>query len=182
MLKNKKLLVIAILAVSVILYFVIPWSKPLYGNDEESIIKVIRSIEGYGAESAIIEILDITDVREHRIVSLLFNQSPAYAGFTRNDKGDYRWSYFEVRKDESLSQFTTHVLDEDGAPQKMLYVANEDNKIAEIRMTVNGEVVEIDIRPNAKDVVWVELPRAEEKTYRFDYAYFDEEGNEIEQH
>lgn len=182
MLKKKKLLAIAILAISVIIYFTFWWEKPLYGNDEVSIIKVIRSIEGYEDEAAIIEILDITDVKENRIVSLLYNQSPAHAGFTQDDKGDYRWSYFEIRKDESLSQFGVHMLDEDGASQTMLYVANENNKIAEIRMTVNGKVVEIDIRPNAKDVVWVELPRTKEKSYQFDYTYFDEEGNQIEQY
>ncbi|MEK5036769.1 hypothetical protein [Sporosarcina sp. FSL K6-3457] len=176
----KKLFVVAVLAISIILCVVIWWGKPLYGNDEASIVEVIRSIEGYEAESAIIEILDITDSRENRIVSLIFNQNPAYMRLTKNVKGNYQWSHFEVRRDESLSQFTIHMLDEDDAPPTILYVANENNKIAQIRMTVNGEVVESDIRPYVKDVVWVELPKTKEKSYQFYYTYFDEGGNQIE--
>ncbi len=178
----KKLLVVVVLAVSVILCVVIWWEKPIYGNDEASIIEVIRSIEGYEAESATIEILDITDSREERIVSLIFNQNPAYMRLTKNAKGNYQWSHFEVRKGESLSQFGVHMLEEDGIPPTMLYVANENNKIAKIRMTVNDEVMEIDIHPNARDVVWVELPKRKGKSYQFYYTYFDEEGNQIEQY
>ncbi|WP_342506898.1 hypothetical protein [Sporosarcina sp. FSL K6-2383] len=171
----------AFLALGLILCAVIWWEKPLYSNDEVSIIEVIQSIEGYEDKTATIDILDITDVKEHRIVSLLYNQSPAHAGFTRNDKGNYRWSYFEIRKDESLSQFGVHMLDQDDIPPTMLYIANENNKVAKIQMTVNDEVMEVDIRPNARDVVWVELPENREKSYQFYYAYFDEEGNQIEQ-
>lgn len=50
-------------------------TKQLYGNDKESIVKVINSIEGYGNKS--IEILEIKDFNDLRVVAFLSNNSQA---------------------------------------------------------------------------------------------------------
>lgn len=48
-------------------------TKQLYGNDKESIVKVINSIEGYGNKS--IEILEIKDFNDLRVVAFLSNNN-----------------------------------------------------------------------------------------------------------
>lgn len=55
------------------------FNNTLYGNDKESIVKVIQSIKGYGGKP--IEILGIKDFNDVRNVGYLYNDSPAYIEF-----------------------------------------------------------------------------------------------------
>lgn len=160
-----------------ILYFAIP--RPLYGNDEESIVKVIRKVEGDKHSMAFIELVEIKDIEEHRVVSFLYNNSPAYAHFIKNSMGNYRWVYVERRDGVSIAQFIVNRIRGKDDPPVMLFVANGDNEVAKIQVIVNGEVLETEITPHTMDVAWVEIPGTNEKSYRFDYVYYDEEGNRI---
>lgn len=160
-----------------VLYFAIP--RTLYGNDEESIVKVIRSIEGYTVPTANIDIVEIKDIEENRVVSFLYDNMPAYAHFIKNSMGNYRWVYVEKSGEVSLAQFMVNrIRGEDDAPV-MLFVANGENEVAKIQVIVNDEVLETEITPHTMDVAWVEIPGTNEKSYRFDYMYYDEEGNRI---
>lgn len=177
LLKNKKLLVIVLLVMGAVLYFAVP--RTLYGNDEESVVKVIRKVEGDKDLTAIIELVEIKDFGEHRVVSFLYDNTPAYAHFIKNSIGNYRWVYVEKSGGVSLAQFMVNrIRGGDDAPV-MLFVANGDNEVAKIQVIVNGEVLETEITPHTMDVAWVEIPGTNEKSYRFDYVYYDEEGNRI---
>lgn len=177
LLKNKKLLIIVLFVMGAILYFAIP--RTLYGNDEESIVKVIRSIGGYEDPTAIIELLEIHDIGEHRVVSFLYENTPAYAHFIKNSIGNYRWVYVEKSDGVSLAQFVVNRIGEEDGPPVMLFVANGDNEVAKIQVFVNGKVLETEITPHTMDVAWVKIPGTNEKSYRFDYVYYDEGGNRI---
>ena len=62
-------------------------SKQLYGNDEASIIEVITSFDDY--EDKQIEILEINDFDDVRIVAFLSNNKPSYIEFNKNEKGKF---------------------------------------------------------------------------------------------
>lgn len=59
--------------------------KKLYGNDEGSIQKVIQSIEGY--ENRQIEILDISDFHDSRVVGFLSDQRRGILSLLEIPKG-----------------------------------------------------------------------------------------------
>jgi hypothetical protein len=92
--------------ISIIVYFSDSINKP-YGNDKESIEKVIKSIEGYESES--IEILVIKDINDDRLVGFLTNNNPAYIHFSKNKKGNYEWRHIEKREGQSFVTYLIHV-------------------------------------------------------------------------
>ncbi|MBB6454945.1 hypothetical protein HNQ94_003434 [Salirhabdus euzebyi] len=77
-------------------------SKVLYGNNKASIVKVINSIDSFKNKE--IEILDINDVDDLRIVGLS-NNSPSYIEFNKNQKGNYVWQRFSSHNNDSFSMF-----------------------------------------------------------------------------
>ena len=62
--------------------FIFSDAKREYGNDEESILKVIRSIDGYNSQS--IRILEIKDIKNERVVPFLINNDSGYIQFAKN--------------------------------------------------------------------------------------------------
>jgi hypothetical protein len=76
---NRKYTFIAITLIAMIIIYVSIFNKQTYGNDKGSIIDVIQSIDGFNSES--IEILEIKDIHNNRIVSFLLNDSPAFIQF-----------------------------------------------------------------------------------------------------
>ncbi|WP_264740570.1 hypothetical protein [Cytobacillus firmus] len=101
--KLKLAFVILFFAAFLVIYF--NSTKQLFGNDKESITRVINSIEGY--ENNSIEILKILDFRDSRIVAFLSNNSPGYIQFYKNKDGNYKWQHIEVRDNETFSTFNT---------------------------------------------------------------------------
>lgn len=102
-LKKRNLIFFIIVIILVVGFPIYHFNNTLYGNDKESIVKVIKSINGY--EDKPIEILGIKDFNDVRIVGFLYNNRPAYIEFYKNNKGNYKWRSIEVRQDETLSSF-----------------------------------------------------------------------------
>lgn len=174
--RKKKLgfictLLILIITISVYLIN----SKELYGNDRESIEKVIKSIEGY--ENKQINILGINDFNEFRIVGLLSDDNPTYIEFYKNPNGDYVWRHIEYEANSSFSMFLPLIQE----IRKMMFVTNNNNKIAKIQLDVNGVTLEQEFIPFKASVTWIELPQSENGDYNFEnYSFYDSEGNLIE--
>lgn len=151
-------------------------TKKLYGNDKDSILKVIKSFEGY--EDKQIEILDIKDFNDKdfnkvRIVGFLSDNNPAYAEFHQNQEGNYILRGIESRNNESLSMFI-HLT------SKIMFVTNYNNKIAKLQVDVNGNSLEQKFTPYKGSVTWVELPPTDKSSYEYrDYKYYDKDGNLI---
>ncbi|MED4534901.1 hypothetical protein [Metabacillus fastidiosus] len=146
--------ILIILIVSISIYH---FNNSLYGNDKKSIVKVIKSIKGY--EDGSIEILEIKDFNDVRIVGFLYNNRPAYTEFYRSNIGNYKWRSIEVRQDETLSSFSP-LLPNNIRP-KLMYVSNYENKITQIQVDINGELIEQKFLPNKAKVTWVDFPKTD---------------------
>ncbi|MFC0274603.1 hypothetical protein ACFFIX_25075 [Metabacillus herbersteinensis] len=142
--------------------------KQLYGNDEASIVRVINSIEGYEHKS--IEILEIKDFDDLRIVAFLANNRPGYIEFTENKKGNYVWRHLEVKENETFSSF--HI-----SPRKIMFVTNNENEIAKMQVDLNEQKFEREYIPNKATVTWADLPQTDKNEYTFrNYKYYDKDG------
>lgn len=156
-------------------YFFIREEK-LYGNDPQSIIKVIQSIDSY-TQSEIV-ILEIKDIDEHRIVSFLANNKPAFISYTQNEKGNYLWNYARSENGEPFSMF----LPSPGRDiKKMLFVTSNESKLSKIEVDINGIPIEQSFAPFQASVSWVDLPESADGSYEYrNYRYYDEHGQLME--
>lgn len=133
---------------------------------------VIHSIEGY--ENKAIDILDIQDVYDSRVVAFLSDQIPAYIQFTRNSKGNYEWNHIEADRG-SFGIFMLNNPKEE--VQQIMVVTNSSNQIANMQVSINEELLEQAFTPYRAYVSYIELPPSEEQSYTFrDYKFYDEHG------
>jgi hypothetical protein len=145
--------------------------KQVYGNDKDSIVKVIHTIEGY--ENRSIKILEIKDFDDRRVASFLADNSPGYIEFEKDKIGNYRWNHLEIAEDQTFASFNLF-------ERTLLYVTNDGNEIARLEVEINGQKVERDFTPNRETVTWAKLPLNEEKEYTYrNYKYYDKEGKII---
>jgi len=168
---------IIIVAIIIIIYLInaLIINKPLYGNNLESIEKVIKSIDGYENEE--IEILDIRDINNDRIVGFLSNNSPAYIHFRKNSDGNYKWNHIEKRKNQSFSEYMIYVPNNESSNLKLMIVTNQNNEIAKMEVSVNDYVIEQNFAVNQKTVIWIDIPQSSDNTYTWGFKYFDVDGN-----
>jgi len=166
-----------------ILTFYLNEQKVLYGNDKESIVKVMKSYEGYGKAS--IEILDIKDFevsgrrRDKRVVAFLSDNSPGYLLLGETSEGDYYQEHFEVRKNETFSTFTPHTQNR----PIFLVVTNDKNHAAKMEISVNGQVIEQTFTPQKPSITWIDFPQLDKRyydSYRLsNRKFYDKNGNKI---
>ncbi|GGM40931.1 hypothetical protein GCM10011351_28940 [Paraliobacillus quinghaiensis] len=71
--KNKAYVLTVVILIAIFIFYFFDNIGKTYGNDKESIEKVIQSIEGYENES--IDILEIKDIYDERLVAFLSNMS-----------------------------------------------------------------------------------------------------------
>ncbi|QPC45585.1 hypothetical protein [Mangrovibacillus cuniculi] len=170
--RNKSIIVSVIIVFSFISYYLYTSNK-LYGNDKESIVKVILSIEGY--EDMEIELLEINDTKDDRIVGFLADNSPSYIEFNKDNKGNYVWRHIESSKDES---FGIYILTKENP--KMMFVTNYDNEIARMQVDVNDSTLEQTFTPYQATVRFLDLPKTNQNSYEYrNYKYYDTDGNLI---
>ncbi|MGM0877389.1 MAG: hypothetical protein ACQEWV_22310 [Bacillota bacterium] len=156
-LKNRYFTFNIIIIILVFGFSIYHFNNTLYGNDKESIIKVIKSIEGYGDEP--IEILGIKDLGDVRIVGFLYNNRPGYIEFHKNFMENYKWKSIEVRHDETLISFFPN-LPQNVTP-KLMYVSSYENKITKLQVDVNGHLVEQKFPTNKALIIWVDIPQTD---------------------
>jgi len=181
MLLKKNSIVYILAAIVLIAILAIYFSNninKLYGNDKESIVKVIKSIEGYEDES--IEILEIKDIYDERIVGFLSNNNPANIKFSKNQNGNYEWNYIEKSEGQSFNSFLIHVSKDESNVSKFMVVTNQENNIAKMELGVNKIVIEQDFNVNLKSVTWIDLPETNDGYSTFNYKYYGKDGSLIE--
>lgn len=171
---GKKAIAIAVVILLVVASYYFYKSKELYGNDKASILEVITSIDDYHNKQ--IEILEINDFDDVRIVSFLSNNKPSYIEFNKNTKGNYSWRHVESRNDESISMFLPL------GSTKIMFVTNYESDIAKLQVDINGETVEQSFTPYQATVTWSDLPHTNKDKYEFrNFKYYDENGNRIKE-
>lgn len=63
-----------------------------------------------------------------------------------------------------------------------MFVTNNENEIAKMQVTINGEKLEQVFTPNKVTVNWMDFPKINEYGYSFrNYKYYDKEGNLIKE-
>lgn len=173
--RKKRILVLTLLLVLIAAY---AWnqSTKVYGNDKESIIKVIHSVEGY--EDKDIRIVKINDFDDARIVGFLANHMPSYIEFAQNDKGNYEWRHIESNQNEEIGMFSPGI-----GLKKIMFVTNDENDIAKMTVDINGETLVQTFPPYEPSVKWVDLPISKDHGYTYrNYKYYDENGNLLEEY
>ena len=178
--RNSKYTMIAITLIASIIIYVSVINKETYGNDKESIIDVIQSIDGYNSES--IEVLEIKDIHNNRIVSFLLHDSPAFIQFYKNPRGNYEWNYAEKKEGESFAVFIPNLRDEKSEVLRMLVVSNQYNEIAQMELSVNERIFKEEFDVTQSNVSWINIAKTngDEDSLRFDFKYFDVDGNPIQ--
>lgn len=148
------------------------------GNDEESIVQTIQSIDMYADTS--IDIIDIKDVEDERLVAFLSNNLPAYIHFIKDKYGNYKWISAEI-KGEPLSHFFIHLSNrmDNYSNLWILTVATYDNEISKMELLANQQVFVEEFSLYKNSATWLEMPK-EEKDFSFDYIYYDKNGKLIE--
>jgi len=146
-------------------------SNEIYGNNLESIKKMILTIESY--ENTSIEILEIKDFGNDRIVGFLSDETPAYIEFSKNDAGNYCFVYTEMYTNNSFSTFIINFSDNDSIAA---VIKNRYNDIAKLELSVNSQVIEQEFNTNQDSVTWIELPHCSTSNCRYDYRYYDING------
>jgi hypothetical protein len=174
----KKRKITILIAAVMILVAAYAWyqSTKVYGNDKESIVMVIKSVEGY--EDKDIHVVKINDFDDVRIVGFLANNNPSYIEFAKNDKGNYVWKHIESNQNEALAMFLPG-----RAIEKIMFVANNENDVAKMTVDINGETLEQTFPPHEPSVSWVDLPESTDGGYEYrNYKYYDENGDLIEEY
>lgn len=179
--KNKKL---SIWLVALVIGFIFLafnfFNSSFYvnGNDEESIVQTIQSLDMY--ENTSIEIIDIKDVGDERLVAFLSNNLPAYIHFIKDKYGNYKWISAEKREG-SLSHFLIPLSNrmDNYTNLFVLTIANYDNEISKMELLANQHIFVEEFAIYENSATWTELPK-EEKNFSFDYKYYDKNGKLIE--
>lgn len=149
-------------------------NKQIFGNDKDSIVKVITSLKGYEHKS--IEILEIKDWNDLRVVGFLSNNSPGYIQFRKNEDGNFIWNHIQVMDDDTFNSFNPFDL------RMLMFVANNENKTSKIQVSINGQKMEQSFIPYKATVAWINFPESENNRYEFrDYKYYDKDGNLIKE-
>lgn len=172
---SKKHIITAIILITILFIYFLISNQQVYGNDQASIEQVIKSIEGYENDS--IEILEINDINDDRVVGFLSNHNPAYIQFTKNHNGDYQWNHIEKSSGQSFSEFLINVRNDHSNELKMMIVTTQENEIAKMQLSVNNQVKEQEFSVNQKRVYWRDIPKSKDNNYAFEYKFFDNNGN-----
>ncbi|MDQ6421650.1 hypothetical protein RB620_19680 [Paenibacillus sp. LHD-117] len=176
--KNSKVYIsIIVILIAIFVIFSLDNSIKQYGNDKESIEKVISSIEGYENDS--IEILEIKDIYDMRVVGFLSNNNPAYIQFFKNQKGNYEWRHIEKSVNQSFASYLIQESNNEAKLLKFMIVTNQANVISKMQLGINEQVIQQEFNINQKSVTWINLPESKGDTYTFKYKYYDKDGKLI---
>ncbi|KSU64502.1 hypothetical protein AS034_01285 [[Bacillus] enclensis] len=174
--KKKKIAILITSLVVLSAFFAWYQSTRVYGNDKQSIIEVIKSVEGY--EEKDIQLVQINDFDDVRIAGFLANQQPSYIQFAKNEKGNYEWKHIESNQEEAFAMFLPG-----RELEKIMFVTNGENDIAKMTVDINGETLEQTFPPYEPSVTWVDLPESRDGGYEYrNYTYYDENGVMIDKY
>ncbi|CQR48228.1 hypothetical protein BN1058_02581 [Paraliobacillus sp. PM-2] len=170
---KKLYLVLVIVVMLVFIFNYLNSSFYRNGNDEESIIKTIKSLDLF--ENSSIEIIDIKDVGDERLVAFLSNNNPAYSHFEKDKSGNYGWKSAEKRGG-ALSHFLIPLskdMDDGYTNLIFLTITTKDNKISKMELGANEHIFVKEFKLNKNSAIWTELPKEKEITFKYKYYNMD---------
>ncbi|MFX3636621.1 MAG: hypothetical protein ACE3L7_21915 [Candidatus Pristimantibacillus sp.] len=172
-LKNRNLIIAAILVLIAASALFLPQEEELYGNDEASIKEIISTSELVTGEIAIVDRVDKDDTR---IVSFFENgQNPGIAVFKQNKAGNYEYKSIEKASNTTTHAFLAHY----GDFNKIYVFVTNEPKLAQIKLTINDKYEQTkEITEGSKSMVWFDLDYPESQL-EFHTQFLDREGNEL---
>lgn len=175
---NKRNALILLSFITIVLtIYLLNYEKELYGNDKESIVKLIHSIEGY--EKYSINILEIIDSEDVRIVAFLASNNPAYMRLEKNEDGNYYWNSIQVARNEDFENFIPDL--PRGEQPRFMIVKNQQSDIVKMEVDVNREKVQKTFNIDQPSVSWLVFPETDKSHFTFrNYKYYDKNGELIE--
>ncbi|WP_073339841.1 hypothetical protein [Clostridium grantii] len=166
--KKKYLILIVLLVVIIFTVVYKTINKPLYGNDQNSIIEVINSNELYKGKT--INILDIKDFGDHRVVAFLSNDAPSVIEFRRDKNMNYKSTLSETWPNDNLSNFIINNLEKEDY-LVVLSVKNQYSDINEFSFKANEDEYEVFFDTNNPNVQWTKLKKSIDGSYSFEWYY-----------
>lgn len=164
---------VIVLTVAVIGLSTDPKQEPLYGNDAESITEKIKSIDLY--EGKAVEILEIKDYDEDRLVAFLSDGDPSLIEFEKDGGGNYVYLRSETHGDQPLSQFVVgHIGNADAVV--VASIKNKQSDTMEFSFKANEKIYEVNFEKDGADVQWTDLGQSE-GGFRFEWDYIDGDLN-----
>jgi beta-lactamase regulating signal transducer with metallopeptidase domain len=153
-----------------------PLGESVYGNSTESITRIIQSFDLY--EGKTVEILEIKDYDEDRIVAFLSGGNPSVIEFEKNGDGNYINPRSETHGNQALSNF---IIDHIGNTDSVIVVSikNRDSEIMDFSFKANEELYEVKFNSDGPDVQWTNLVEYE-NGFRFEWDYIDGNLNQVD--
>lgn len=155
-----------IITVSLLAIFISTINKRTYGNDAESIVQVIKSINLYEGKS--IHLLEIYDFDDDRVVTFLSDSSPSIIEFYKNDKGNYTGPRSETRHYENLSPFIIGAIGKDDEVF-VFSVKNQYSTTDIFTFSANKEVYTVDFSLGHPNSQYTKLIKSKDNSYTFEW-------------
>ncbi len=163
------IIALAILIITSIGLLSNPLGESVYGNSTESITRIIQSIDLY--EGKTVEILEIKDYDEDRIVAFLSGGNPSVIEFEKNGNGNYVNPRSETHGNQALSNFIIgHIGNTDSVI--VVSIKNQHSEIMDFSFKANEEIYEVNFDSDGPDVQWTKLKESD-AGYRFEWDYID---------
>jgi len=153
-----------IITVSLLAIFISTTNKRIYGNDAESIVEVINSIDLYEGKS--IHLLEIYDFDDDRVVTFLSDSSPSIIEFYKNDKGNYTGPRSQTRHYENLSPFIVGSIGKDDEVF-VFSVKNHYSKTDIFTFSANKELYTVDFSVGHPNSQYTKLKESQDNGYAF---------------
>lgn len=163
----KKIFIIIIFVICGFIAWYYLNHKTIYGNDVESIIERIESNKLY--ENSNIEIIDINDSGEYRIVAFLSNDNPSYIRFRNDGKGNYKFLDSETRSNVDFSNFIIPLHNKESVEILVLNVKNSYSNVTGLNFKANNDLYEIKFEDYTKNARWTKLKDSDDNEYRFEW-------------
>ncbi len=164
--KKKFMLFALISTISLLAVFIFIRNKPIYGNDEESIVQVINSISLYEGKS--IHLLEIYDFDDDRVVTFLSNSSPSIIEFYKNDKGNYTGPRSKTKHYDDIGQFIIGAIGKDD-DIFVFSVKNQYSSTDILTFKANKEIYTVDFSSGHPNSQYTKLMKSKDNGYSFEW-------------
>lgn len=197
---NKKIVLIFISIVAVLGILVLNYyNRSIYGNDEESIKKIIYNTKLINRDEEDIYIIDIIDIGDSRFAG--FSTQYGRTGlvqFEANEKGNYVYTSAELTEsnmgnfvvwahninskiDITEYEVESHKVDSNESDKNIYIIVADGTNGYTAKLTVNSKYYfEGDIPTGHRTMLVFEMPKTLENAYSYKLELFDLNGNKVE--
>ncbi|MGL4338588.1 MAG: hypothetical protein ACRCST_17005 [Turicibacter sp.] len=149
----------------------------LYGNDEQTILKSIARL--YQVDETAIEVIEVVDVDEYRIVGFQMDQRFGVAQFEKNDQGDYLNIKSQISG--SKQSYDVHFIWKGHSFKPLIIVFSDGSELTKVKITANQtytKTQEVELNMRSMNVIDLNIPE-EVNSLTMEYIGYDRMGQEF---